>query len=247
LTLLRLATLRILSPSDEQLLAELSGSSDEVFDFIDGEMSLAKTPVIRASDFETALKVVASDVKFGRAIFGVLKSVFSSRPELERDPGFWTWLSVRVFRDYSLHRWCGSFLLAESAPPPSSEMLSHLKFGSSSNLKSFTRNSIARLYIVFQAIDAVGITSERDVVGLGSTLLVSRTHQEIFERLIGLDAELVVLVARHLSKKRLAGVKLGQGDANSQRRFLKNLNLALGSVAIETLSLPEKQSLISGL
>lgn len=247
MTLLRLATLRILSPSDEQLLAELSGSSDEVFDFIDGEMSLAKTPVIRASDFETALKVVASDVKFGRAIFGVLKSVFSSRPELERDPGFWTWLSVRVFRDYSLHRWCGSFLLAESAPPPSSEMLSHLKFGSSSNLKSFTRNSIARLYIVFQAIDAVGITSERDVVGLGSTLLVSRTHQEIFERLIGLDAELVVLVARHLSKKRLAGVKLGQGDANSQRRFLKNLNLALGSVAIETLSLPEKQSLISGL
>jgi len=247
LTLLRLATLRILSPSDEQLLAELSGSSDEVFDFIDGEMSLAKTPVIRASDFETALKVVASDVKFGRAIFGVLKSVFSSRPELERDPGFWTWLSVRVFRDYSLHRWCGSFLLAESAPPRSPRMLSHLKFGSSSNLKSFTRNSIARLYIVFQAIDAVGITSERDVVGLGSTLLVSRTHQEIFERLIGLDAELVVLVARHLSKKRLAGVKLGQGDANSQRRFLKNLNLALGSVAIETLSLPEKQSLISGL
>jgi len=246
-TSLRLATTRVLSPSDEQLLVALTNSSDNIFELIDGEISVGKIPVVRASDFETDPKVVAADVKFGRAIYGALKPVFASRPELARDPGFWTWLSVRVFRDYSLHRWCGSYHLAESAPPPSSEKLSHLTFGSASNLKSFTRNSIARLYIVFQAIDAVGITSERDVVGLGSTLLVSRTHQEIFERLIGLDAELVVLVARHLSKKRLAGVKLGQGDANSQRRFLKNLNLALGSVAIETLSLPEKQSLISGL
>lgn len=247
MTSLRLATTRVLSPSDEQLLVALSSSSDEVFEFIDGEISVEKIPVVRASDFETDLKVVAADVKFGRAIYGALKPVFASRPELARDPGFWTWLSVRVFRDYSLHRWCGSFLLAESAPPPSSDKLSHLKFGSASNLKSFTRNSIARLYIVFQAIDAVGITSEKDVVGLGSTLLVSRTHQEVFERLIGLDAELVVLVARHLSKKRLAGVKLGKDDANSRRRFLKNLNLALGSVAIETLSLPEKQALIGGL
>ncbi len=247
MTSLRLATLRELNPSDELLITELSGSGNEAFETLDGEVVLSNIPDGRAADFSTDLKTVVADVKFGEAVFSALKPVFASYPALARDPGFWTWLSVKAFRDYSLHRWCNSYLIDPTVPTPSTEMLSHLKFGSSSNLKSFTRNSIARLYIVFRVIDDVGVKSERDLRSIASTLLVARTHQEVFERLIGLDSELVVLVARHLARKKLDAAKLSSDGADSRRRFLKNLNLALGSVAIETLSLAEKQSLIGDL
>lgn len=247
MTSLRLATLRDLNLSDETLIAELTGSLTDAFEPLEGEISLAKISIPRTLDFTDDAKIVASDLKVAKVVFSALKPIFASRPALERDPGFWTWLSVKPFRDYTLRRWCGGFLVDEGAPPFSSGMLTHFRFGSTSNLKSFTRNSIARLYIVFRAIDDVGGVTAGEVDSLASTLLVARTHQEVFERLIGLDAELVVLIARHLARKKLGGVTPRKATADLQRRFLKNLNLALGSVAIETLSLSEKQSLVGGL
>lgn len=165
--------------------------------------------------------------RLAKAIHEGLKPLRRADPNLLRDPGIWTWLGLYPIRDYVIHRWCGG--LNSTGGPLLTSRCSY--FLTSDSLQGQARCAVRRLWIAADACERAGGGSADLLKLLKSTDL----YTGIFERMIGLDAELAVEVAAQF-------VGLSEDE---RRRGLRLLGAVLSTTMLEVLdSRQQKAALV---
>jgi len=177
-----------------------------------------KTPTIELDHvFESRL---------AEAIHEGLKPLRKADPNLLRDPGLWTWLGLYPLRDYVIHRWCEG--LNSSGGPLRTDRCTY--FLTSDSLQGQARCAVRRLWIAADACERAG-GNGADCLNL---LKLTDLYTGIFERMIGLDAELAVEVAAQF-------VGLSEDE---RRRGLRLLGAVLSTTMLEVLDSRQQKAVL---
>lgn len=148
---------------------------------------------------------------------------------LLRDPGVWAWIGLYELRDYVLKRWCGA--TPENMLPTSPERCSYFLTGDS--LVRQARCAVRRLWI---AAD----TSSRalgDYSAVAANLALTDLYTGVFERMLGLDAELACSLTSELRKP--------EYSEETRRKVLIGVGARLSTVALECLDAGQKNQLVN--
>lgn len=178
-----------------------------------------ETPTVRLDNiFESRL---------AEAIHDGLKPLRRAGSAFLRDPGIWAWLGLYPLRDYVIGRWCGGF--NSSGGPLQTDRCSY--FLTNDSLRGQARCGVRRLWTAADTRERAG----GDRVDCENLLKSTDLYTGIFERMIGLDAELAVEVA-----KQFVGMKEPE-----RRRGLRVLGAILSATMLEVLDLTEKANLVT--
>lgn len=178
----------------------------------------AKVPTIKLDHvFESRL---------AEAIHEGLKPLRKADPSLLRDPGLWTWLGLYPLRDYVIYRWCEG--PNSTGGPLRTDRCSY--FLTTDSLQGQARCAVRRLWIAADACERAGGGSADLLNLLKSTDL----YTGIFERMIGLDAELAVEVAAQF-------VGLAEDE---RRRGLRLLGAVLSTTMLEVLDSRQQKAVL---
>jgi len=177
-----------------------------------------KTPTIELDHvFESRL---------AKAIHEGLKPLRKADPNLLRDPGLWTWLGLYPLRDYVIHRWCGG--ISSSGVPLRTDRCTY--FLTTDSLQGQARCAVRRIWIAADARERAGGGSA-DLLNL---LKLTDLYTGIFERMVGLDAELAVEVAAQF-------VGLSEDE---RRRGLRLLGAVLSTTMLEVLDSRQQKAVL---
>lgn len=169
------------------------------------------------------------ETRLAIALYRALLPAREARPSLLRDPGVWLWLGVEVFRPYVLVRWCGA--TPQSMVPRSSESCRYFLTGDA--LVRQTRCALRRLWI---AADA-SFRARGNDGAVAANLALTDLYTAVFERMLGLDAELACALTT-----RLVGP---EHNEEFRRRVVMAVGARLSTVALECLDAGEKAQLVS--
>jgi hypothetical protein len=161
---------------------------------------------------------------------------------------FWEWLAFSELREYALARWCGGsewLINSEISRPKDSALERFLMLPDS--VHSQSRHVIRRLYIYADCSFSFDGTYDHIPVILAEDLDIPGA---VFERKLGLSPTLAVALCRAANK--LGAVKKTDDakaiSARSKRRkFFKQVNLLVSSVAMEFLSDAQIDDYLNGL
>lgn len=172
---------------------------------------------------------VDDETKLAIAIHKALDPARKASPALIRDPGVWAWIGLAELRDYVLIRWCGS--TPASMLPTSPERCSYFLTGD--GLARQARCAVRRLWIAANASWA----ARGDYDGVKANLSLTDLYTGVFERMIGLDAELACLLTSELCKTTYS--------EDIRRSVLIGVGARLSTVALECLDAGQKGNLIT--
>ncbi len=150
----------------------------------------------------------------------------SVEPQLLMDPGIWTWIATRPMREYVVARWCGG--RDSDGQVKKSSGCSYFLTGNS--LPSQTRCAPRRLWIASNASQLADGTYDH----VGHLLKYTDLYTGIFERMLGLDAELAVEIASQM-------VPLTE---DQRRKSIRLLGVILSTTALEFLNRAEKAQIV---
>jgi len=171
----------------------------------------------------------AHEAQIAEVIYRALDPARRANPALLRDPGLWAWVGLVPFRAYVLIRWCGAS--RASMVPSSSERCEYFLTGDS--LVRQARCGVRRLWI---AADA-SMRARGDFSIVRANLAFADLYTGVFERMLGLDAELACLLTEELSTDSY--------DEDSRRRVLVGIGARLSTIAVEYLDAGEKRQLLT--
>jgi len=204
---------------------------------IDGLTDLNTTAAKRIRDEGSE---AVADIDLARELHEALQPVRNSAPWLLNEQGFWEWMAVMPFRDYTLERWCGgsSWLDDESIEQPQdSRILRYvMKPGS---VHSQSRHVIRRLYIYADCSIAFDNTYDHLNTIVGVDLDIPGA---VFERKLGLSPTMAVVLCRtagSISATKKTSSSPAVSARDKRRRFFSQVNLLASTVSLEFLSEPE--------
>jgi len=180
-------------------------------------------------------KKVAGDELLAREIHIGLSEVRRLAPWILNDGKFWSWLALFEFRDYALIRWCDGdeWLKDSSIPQPKDSKLDRFIMRPES-VHSQSRHVIRRLYIYAEC--SFGFDGTYKHIPL--MLQDLDVPGSVFERRLGLSPTLALMLIRS-ALKLTASPKTSSKKAVSarqkRRKFMREVNLLLSTVALETL------------
>jgi hypothetical protein len=148
---------------------------------------------------------------------------------LIRDNGVWAWIGLYELREYVLIRWCGA--TAASMLPTSPDRCSY--FLTNDGLARQARCGVRRLWIAANASHA----ARGNYGAVKANLSLTDLYTGVFERMIGLDAELACLITSELHKSVYT--------EDIRRRALIGIGARLSTVALECLDAGQKGQLIT--
>lgn len=144
------------------------------------------------------------------------------------DHGIWTWIALRQIDSYVVNRWCGKF--DDIGRPNNRSACSFFLTGES--MQKQTRCASRRLYV---AADT-SFRANGDYSALPYILENTDVFSSLFERKLGIDAELTVEFAQMIHDQKL--------KRSEYRKAIKLLGLILGTTCLEFLSRTDKKELI---
>lgn len=180
--------------------------------------NLAGRTVYSASD-ETQLAI---------ALHQALVPARKASIALLRDPGVWTWIGLSELREYVLVRWCGA--TPASMLPTSPDKCSYFLTGDA--LVRQARCAVRRLWIAANA----SWSAKSDYTAVAGNLALTDLYTGVFERMLGLDAELACALTTELHKPSY--------KEDDRRRVLIGVGARLSTVALECLDAGQKSQLI---
>jgi len=189
------------------------------FDFDDG--------VRRDMAGRTAYSV-DDEVKIAVALHEALIPARQASPALLRDPSVWAWIGLVDLREYVLIRWCGA--TRTSMLPLSPERCSYFLTGDA--LVRQARCAVRRLWIAANASHR----ARSDYSAVAANLALTDLYTGVFERMLGLDAELACLLTSELHKPKYS--------ESIRRKVIIGVGARLSTVALECLDAGQKGQLI---
>lgn len=169
------------------------------------------------------------EVKIAIALHEALIPARQANVALLRDPGVWTWIGLFELRDYVLIRWCGA--TSANMLPTSHERCSYFLTGDA--LVRQARCAVRRLWIAANASYRV----RSDYTAVAGNLALTDLYTGVFERMLGLDAELACLLTAELHKPKYA--------EDFRRKVLIGVGARLSTVALECLDADQKAQLLN--
>lgn len=203
---------------------------------------------IQSMNVEDASSVRSADIKLAQDLHESLGPIRDHCPWLLNAREFWEWLAFCELREYALARWCGGsewLINSEISRPKDSALERFLMLPDS--VHSQSRHVIRRLYIYADCSFSFDGTYDHIPVILAEDLDIPGA---VFERKLGLSPTLAVALCRAANK--LGAVKKTDDakaiSARSKRRkFFKQVNLLVSSVAMEFLSDAQIDDYLNGL
>jgi hypothetical protein len=203
---------------------------------------------IQSMNVEDASSVRSADIKLAQDLHESLGPIRDLCPWLLNAREFWEWLAFCELREYALARWCGGsewLINSEISRPKDSALERFLMLPDS--VHSQSRHVIRRLYIYADCSFSFDGTYDHIPVILAEDLDIPGA---VFERKLGLSPTLAVALCRAANK--LGAVKKTDDakaiSARSKRRkFFKQVNLLVSSVAMEFLSDAQIDDYLNGL
>jgi len=171
---------------------------------------------------------VDDEIKIAIALHEALIPARRASPALLRDPGVWAWIGLEQLRDYVLIRWCGA--KRTSMLPASPEKCSYFLTGDA--LVRQARCAVRRLWIAANASHR----ARSDYAAVAANLALTDLYTGVFERMLGLDAELACALTAELHKPKYA--------EDFRRKVLIGVGIRLSTVALECLDAGQKGHLI---
>jgi hypothetical protein len=226
----------------------------DVVELVDGStVSIASLDrfgksAIQSMNVEDASSVRSADIKLAQDLHESLGPIRDHCPWLLNAREFWEWLAFCELGEYALARWCGGsewLINSEISRPKDSALERFLMLPDS--VHSQSRHVIRRLYIYADCSFSFDGTYDHIPVILAEDLDIPGA---VFERKLGLSPTLAVALCRAANK--LGAVKKTDDakaiSARSKRRkFFKQVNLLVSSVAMEFLSDAQIDDYLNGL
>lgn len=169
----------------------------------------------------------ALEADLAKRLHQALVPARAASPALLMDTGIWTWIALGPLQDYVVERWCGGRTRGRGLEKP--EGCSYFLTGHS--LADQTRCAPRRLWIAANT----SWLAEGDYSHVENLLKFTDLYTGIFERMLGMDAELAVEMATQLKD-------LPEHD---RRTALKLIGALLSTTALEFLDRGEKSQLIA--
>lgn len=171
---------------------------------------------------------VADEVSIAIALHEALVPARESSIALLRDSGVWAWIGLYELREYVLIRWCGA--TQNSMLPTTPEKCSYFLTGDA--LVRQARCAVRRLWIAADASHR----AKGDYNAVPANLALTDLYTGVFERMLGLDAELACLLTTELHQPKYV--------EDFRRKVLIGVGARLSTVALECLDSRQKNSLI---
>jgi hypothetical protein len=148
---------------------------------------------------------------------------------LLRDPGVWAWIGLYELRNYVLIRWCGA--TPANMLPSTPERCSYFLTGDA--LVRQARCAVRRLWIAADASHR----ARSDYSAVAANLALTDLYTGVFERMLGLDAELACLLTHELHRPVYS--------EEDRRKVLIGVGVRLSTIALECLDADQKSQLVS--
>jgi len=171
---------------------------------------------------------VDDEIKIAIALHEALIPARQASPALLRDPGVWMWIGLQELRDYVLIRWCGA--KRTSMLPVTPERCSYFLTGDA--LVRQARCAVRRLWIAANASHR----ARSNYSAVAANLALTDLYTGVFERMLGLDAELACALTAELHKPKYLEA--------FRRKVLIGVGIRLSTVALECLDAGQKGHLI---
>ena len=176
---------------------------------------------VRGNKFSTD-----DEVQLASALYEALKPSLALSPALVRDHDVWAWIGLFPLRNYVLNRWCGG--ISPEGQLGRAHGVSY--FLTSDSLVGQARCGARRLWIAALA----SYRADGDSRYLPALLAKTDLYTAIFERMIGLDAEVAVEVAVQTQKE----------SEDVRRRTVRVLGQVLSTTVLEALDRTQKAALV---
>ena len=192
---------------------------------------------VQAMKIEDTDSVRTSDIKLAEEIHQSFEPIRENCPWVLNSKGFWEWLAFSELKEYALARWCGGsdWLKDSGIPRPKPSALDRFLM-SPDSVHSQSRHVIRRLYIYADCSFSYDGTYYHLPVILADDLDIPGA---VFERKLGLSPTLAVSLCK-AAKNLKAVEKTDETKAIAarpkRRKFFKQVNLLVSSVAMEFLS-----------
>ena len=203
---------------------------------------------IKSMNTEDAGSIRMADMKLAEELHQSFGPIREHCPWLLNAKEFWEWLAFSELREYALARWCGGsdWLNNSEIPRPKDSALERFLM-SPDSVHSQSRHVIRRLYIYADCSFSFDGTYDYIPVILAEDLDIPGA---VFERKLGLSPTLAVALCK--AANNLGAVKKTDGAKavsarNKRRKFFKQVNLLVSSVAMEFLSDVQIDDYLNGL
>lgn len=170
----------------------------------------------------------SDDTQLAIALHEALVPARAANISLLRDPGVWAWIGLSELKEYVLIRWCGA--TPASMLPSTPKKCSYFLTGDA--LVRQTRCAVRRLWIAANA----SWSAQSDYTAVAANLALADLYTGVFERMLGLDAELACLLTSELHKSSY--------NEDFRRAVLIGVGVRLSTVALECLDTGQKSDLI---
>ena len=215
-TVKRLVDLEYLSAKQ---IAETIGSGEEFqLEEVPGDGSNLTINIANSTD----------EVALSESLHKELLRIRQVAPWLLRDHGFWTWLALYPLREHVVSRWCDGY---DGRRPKKESGCAY--FISGDSVHGQARCASRRLFIAAETSKR----AEGDYSQIGLILKTSDKFSTVFERKLGLDAELAVEMFQQFDST--------GADRKTYRTATKLLGIILGTVCLEDLDRNDKKKLVS--
>jgi hypothetical protein len=204
-------------------------SAKQIADTIaSGDNFQVEDVLVNGANLELNIVETTDEVAIAENLHQELLGIRQAAPWLLRDHGFWSWLALYPLREHVVSRWCDGY---DGRRPKKETGCAY--FISGDSVHGQARCASRRLYIAADTSKR----ADNNYSHVGLILKTSDKFSTVFERKLGLDAELAVEMFLQFEST--------GADRKTYRTATKLLGLILGTVCLEDLDRHDKKKLVS--